>query len=397
MSSIVRTPQIIQAFLDENQSLNDTQRQVVRQNFQFMRSNLAEYGLLFNEKNHSFFNSPARYVAVGTARKPMIPMMITLTPPDVYPSEESRRVPINSPSDVNIQIIKFTPKGGATNFEVRRRGENEPDFLDADTNSSLTDNGSLIAGAFTPPASQTTEVRVEEELDTANYLTSLTERYKTFQSQTRRASNDLEDSRQTIVMGRKEVRDTFFERSQELRSTRSEETEEDFLRNQVLAMRDLPPLFMYLNPNEFNISYEHVISDGNKGRQGYIIEHWGLQQPKINASGKIGATYIHARDGLGRAAGGLTTSLRRESASYQNFMNLFRVYKNNAYIYTSSPSSPRISVMGSVKLFYDDTIYTGSFDTFSISESDTEPHTLNYNFSFTVRFMDRISSEREDV
>ncbi len=43
-----------------------------------------------------------------------------------------------------------------------------------------------------------------------------------------------------------------------------------------------------------------------------------------------------------------------------------------------------------MKIYYDDYIYTGSFDSFSITESEDQPHTLEYSFDFVVRFEHRI-------
>lgn len=368
MSGIIERSDQILAFLDgEEPSPNDQQANTIKRSFEITRSNLAEYGILQTSPGLDFNGMPAPHAAVGTTQKPLIPFMVSLVPPDTYPGTESRSVPINAPQEIEVQPVRT--RGSRGNFSA----SNEGSRVEGATDSSLV---------FEP-----------RDIDMGNYLNTQVERYRNFQTQKGRVDQDLRNQRTNIVANRREVRDTFADRSAEIRQARQEEDNEGFIRAQILAMKDLPPLFMYVNPAEFSVSYNHVISDGNKGRDGYIIEHWGLQQPTISASGTIGATYIHASNRNGNATGGLTQLHRQSSAAYQNFMNLFQIYRNNSYIYNLDR---RISVLGSVKIFYDGTIYTGSFDSFSITETETAPFTLEYKFDFTVRFQDSISSVSEN-
>ena len=160
-------------------------------------------------------------------------------------------------------------------------------------------------------------------------------------------------------------------------------------------MADTPPLRMLVNPASFKVSSEKLISDGNWGRNGPIIEHWGEQQDKIEGSGKVAGFY--AIDTGGGALGsvgnspGLTRMARNLSLSYQNFLSLYFLYRNNAGIWLPDPTSPQtsqstnLSLVGSVYIFYDGILYIGSFDSFTITETDMAPFTVEYNFSFTVR------------
>jgi hypothetical protein len=66
------------------------------------------------------------------------------------------------------------------------------------------------------------------------------------------------------------------------------------------------------------------------------------------------------------------------------------LYKNNGGVWFPDPISRsskarNLSLVGSVYLYYDHTLYIGSFDTFSLTESETSPFTLEYSFAFTVR------------
>lgn len=152
-------------------------------------------------------------------------------------------------------------------------------------------------------------------------------------------------------------------------------------------MRNIPPLRLLVNPASFKVSSEKIVSDGNWTRVGPIVEHWGEGQDKIDGSGKIAAFY--AGDFLDMNQPGLTRSARNYSMSYQNLLSLWLLYRNNAGLWIADRDKEMqfnsLSILGSIYIYYDNTIYIGSFDNFSIEESETEPFTLEYSFSFVVR------------
>jgi hypothetical protein len=155
------------------------------------------------------------------------------------------------------------------------------------------------------------------------------------------------------------------------------------------TMAKTPPLRLLVNPQSFRVQANKHIADGSWSRSGPIIEHWGEDQDKIEGSGKVAAFY--SMDALNANGPGLTRTARQFSASYQNLLSLWLLYKNNGGVWFPDPLSPKgakvknLSVVGSVYLYYDDILYIGSFDTFSLTESETTPFSLEYSFSFTVR------------
>lgn len=157
-------------------------------------------------------------------------------------------------------------------------------------------------------------------------------------------------------------------------------------------MANTPPLQLMVNPQSFRTNAEKIISDGNWTRYGPadVVEHWGDNQDKIEGSGRIAA--FQAVDLTNDNGGpGLTRTARQYSASYQNFLSLYQLYRNNAGLFLVDNVEPtdtkkqNMSVLGSIYLYFDHTIYIGSFDNFTITETDTAPYTLEYNFSFSVR------------
>lgn len=162
-------------------------------------------------------------------------------------------------------------------------------------------------------------------------------------------------------------------------------------------MRTTPPLRLMVNPQSFKISSERIVSDGNFTREGPIIEHWGEQQDKMSLSGKIAAFFAidtlpsDDPDNLGGGPG-LTRVARQYSASYQNFLSLYLLYRNNGGLFVNTLADTlknnllsRLSLIGSIYIYYDNTLYIGSFDSFNITEADTTPYSLEYNIEFTVR------------
>jgi GH24 family phage-related lysozyme (muramidase) len=178
------------------------------------------------------------------------------------------------------------------------------------------------------------------------------------------------------------------------------------LQTLINQMAQTPPLRMLVNPRSFKNSLEKITADGNWGRNGPIIEHWGEALDKIEGSGKIAAFYaldlnppnINTTGDSSSSGPGLSRMARNYSASYQNFLSLYLTYRNNAGIWTedyinqatgsgsaSAQASVNLATVGSLYIFYDNILYVGSFDNFSISESDDTPFSLEYTFSFTVR------------
>jgi hypothetical protein len=153
------------------------------------------------------------------------------------------------------------------------------------------------------------------------------------------------------------------------------------------AMANAPPLRMIVNPKQFSVKGEKIVSDGNWGRNGPIVEHWGNNQDKISCSGQV--TGFYAADVENASGPGLTRMARNYSAAWQNFQSLYLFYKNNGGVYSqdfaASDNSRNLSMLGSIYIYYDNIMYLGSFDSFNISEADTAPFAVDYSWEFTVR------------
>jgi hypothetical protein len=141
------------------------------------------------------------------------------------------------------------------------------------------------------------------------------------------------------------------------------------------TLKFIQPLVLYINPSDLTRSMTKKVQEQFAG-YGHIVEHYGDDQDKLSANGKIGAFYTDKT--------GVTRYYRRNSASYQQLMYLLTIYRNNGYIYEADDKS-RISLVGSVQITYDTETWIGHFDSLSITESADAPFTLEYSFEFTAK------------
>ena len=167
--------------------------------------------------------------------------------------------------------------------------------------------------------------------------------------------------------------------------------------NRIVAT---PPLTLLVNPEEMSINYSKKQTYQDRSRFNYIFQSWGEEQPRMSFSGKSGG-FVAGSDGrvtdFGSVGlGGIETSTvsgyqwasKRESAAWQNLMNLFTIYRNNAVIYNELDRSEAHLFVGNVQIQYDQWVYLGQFENFNYSYSETKQQgAIDFSFDFVVSFM----------
>lgn len=152
-------------------------------------------------------------------------------------------------------------------------------------------------------------------------------------------------------------------------------------------MRNTPPLRLLVNPHQWSLSHEKVLTDSDRSRRGPIVQIWGAGQPKISATGKVPGFF--SIDAANAEAPGLTRHARNYSAGWQNFQALYQIYRNNGRVWLDDTlggsGAKNLSLVGSVYIYYDNILYIGSFDTLNVTEDDKAPFTAEYQFDFTIR------------
>ena len=163
---------------------------------------------------------------------------------------------------------------------------------------------------------------------------------------------------------------------------------------QLDAILKTPALTLLVNPLSLSISYEKIQQYTNHTRMGYIYEAWGEQQPKLSISGQTGAFIAgagasdeeHTRT---KSPSGVQFACKRDSAAYQNLMNLFTMYKNNGYIFDSVFGSKSPLFVGALSIEYDGWVYIGHMENFNygFDQKETQNGRVQFDFEFTVSQM----------
>ncbi len=181
-------------------------------------------------------------------------------------------------------------------------------------------------------------------------------------------------------------------------NTFSVQTEIDFQDDSVTASkRPIKPFTIYIgeagsegsitsltlliNPSDLTLSSSHT-TDNRYTRNGWIPGMWGKQQGTIVASGSTAAFYMFPV--------GLTRTFRRKSEGYLNFTGLLAFFKNNGWNFVIGDQgvvktrTRVISVIDTVKVSYDGTVYEGSFSTLTFDEDAENPFKFRYSFEFIL-------------
>ena len=137
---------------------------------------------------------------------------------------------------------------------------------------------------------------------------------------------------------------------------------------------------MLINPSNMNHGKASSVYT-NYTRNGFVTQLWGSNQDLISATGKTAAFIVEGS--------GLTNIARRRSFSYVNFLSLLYTYRNNGYQFLDISSFKNtltrvINVIHGVELYYDELIFMGHFNNFTIDESADRPFLFDYNFDFVI-------------
>lgn len=140
------------------------------------------------------------------------------------------------------------------------------------------------------------------------------------------------------------------------------------------AMQRLDPLTLLVNPESFSKAFVKKFLN-ELTTNGQRTEHWGEELDVISASGQTGGFYT--------AQHGITRFFRRNSAAFQNLMQLYMIYRNNGRIYSASRRG-HIHKISKVALSYDGDLYIGAFQSFNLKEDANTPFRMSYDFEFSV-------------
>lgn len=160
---------------------------------------------------------------------------------------------------------------------------------------------------------------------------------------------------------------------------------------QLWRMLQTPPLTLLVNPASLQLSFTKIQSYSDRNRWGYIFESHGMEQPKLSISGSTGG-FMAGDTGLADAQvtgdnttpSGLQYASKRNSAAWQNFMSLYRIYRNNGLIFDTVNRTEAHHLVGAVAIDWDQWTYVGHFENLNFRYDEAMPHRVEFDMEFTV-------------
>jgi len=128
---------------------------------------------------------------------------------------------------------------------------------------------------------------------------------------------------------------------------------------------------MSVNPSSFKISYPAKTVNQIRTMGGWVLQHWYPEIGTISCDGIIGnLLQRYNRD-------------TKDTDRWQYFDKLRAVFLNNGVPYQSTPFNRQTKQFNPVaKCLYDEVEYIGYFESFNMSESQENPWTRDYDFTF---------------
>ena len=153
------------------------------------------------------------------------------------------------------------------------------------------------------------------------------------------------------------------------------EREDDIMKIRLVGMSTtVPELYLLVNPASLTINQDKSYTTYYT-RSGPKTEWNGNKPLEISVNGKSGGFYMFDED-VDESGYGVRNYFK--TLAFKNIMSLVSLYKNNGTVY----GSKTVDKMGGVEIIYKHKIYHGSFTSMSLSFKDSNPSTLDYNFSF---------------
>jgi hypothetical protein len=149
---------------------------------------------------------------------------------------------------------------------------------------------------------------------------------------------------------------------------------------------------MLVNPESMNHGRTNLVQT-NLTRSGFVAQPWGPNQDTLSGTGKT-AAFMTTSEGLA-----MVTS--RSSVSYHNILGMMAAYRNNGYILRdrfhgqtlNTGVRDAIDIVSGVEFIYDNDIYSGHFNTFTLDNDAANPFTLSYSFEFICSTLSRDYSQ----
>lgn len=138
-------------------------------------------------------------------------------------------------------------------------------------------------------------------------------------------------------------------------------------------------LVLHVNPRSMALSYAKQ-TERIQTKGGYVEQHWG--------DAAEGITFEHATGGFVRLFSGLSNitnpafgGTRRETIAYDSYLDILALFHNNGAIYDVDGN---IALQGIIKVTFDEGVFFGWFNSFTVSESAEKPYQFEISAGFDI-------------
>jgi hypothetical protein len=142
-------------------------------------------------------------------------------------------------------------------------------------------------------------------------------------------------------------------------------------------------MVLHAPPQSVSISYTKQI-ERIQTRGGFVEQHWGEGARTMDFSMVTGG-FMRLFSGLSNVTGGPgaedTGGSRRESISYDKYLDLLALFHNNGSVYDASG---KIVFQGVIQVTFDGGIYNGWWSDFKVSEDSSRPYLFSLTANFTI-------------
>ncbi len=147
-------------------------------------------------------------------------------------------------------------------------------------------------------------------------------------------------------------------------------------------------MVLHVNPNSMKITNAKVIQR-TQTRGGFVEQHWGEGARNISFDMATGG-FMRLYTGLSNitrggefTAGGIDTGGgRRDTIAYDKYLDMLALFHNNGMVYDDRGE---IVFNGAIQVTFDEGVYVGWFNDFSVSESSEKPYQFQLTASFTIK------------
>jgi hypothetical protein len=139
-------------------------------------------------------------------------------------------------------------------------------------------------------------------------------------------------------------------------------------------------LVLHVGPSTMSIKYQKVI-ERIQTRGGFVEQHFGDGTTTIDFEAATGG-FMRLYAGLTNITSpAMTGGTRRESLAYDSYLDFLALFHNNGSVYDLNG---QVAFQGVIKCSFDGGVYTGWFNSFSVTEEVSKPYQFAMSASFEV-------------